>query len=89
MSIVDTKRNHAALVDFAVEELASTSVATRASSVEAPFTVAARESVSSRIARFFAALGQNSTMGKNGFMLQERAVYGEFRASAARRAMVK
>ena len=89
MGIVDTKRNDATLVDFVVEELAPTPVAPRVSSVEALLSVEAHESVSSRIARFFAALGQNNTMGKNGFMLQDRAVYGEFRASAARQATAK
>jgi hypothetical protein len=89
MSIVDTKRNGTALVDFAVEDLAPTAAAPRVSNVEVPLSAEARESVSSHIARFFAALRHSSTIGKNGFMLRDRAVYEEFRASAARQAMVE
>jgi hypothetical protein len=89
MSIVDTKRNDGALVDIVVEELAPTTVAPRVSSVEVPLSAEARESVSSRVARFFVALRHNSTTGKNGFMLQDRAIYEEFRVSAARQAMFK
>jgi hypothetical protein len=89
MSIVDTKRNDAPFTDLVVEEIETTTVAPRVSILGAPLGVEVRESPSRRIARYFTALRQNSTMGHNGFMMQDRAVYDEFRVSAERQAMAK
>ena len=96
MSIVDTRRNDATHVDFVVEESLDYPVAPRATTSQVTATtqtaatvgdVHARETWSTRIARFLTALAHHNASGKNGFMLQDRAVYEEFRASAERQAM--
>ena len=96
MSIVDTRRNNATHVDFVVQESLDSPVAPRAMTSRATATtqiaatvgdVHARETWSTRIARFLTALAHHNASGKNGFMLQDHAVYEEFRASAERQAM--
>ena len=88
MSIIDTTRKNAARVDFTAEEIVTVSGASRGATLATPVAFA-RESTRSRFTRFLAALGHNSTMGKNGFLMQDRAVFEEFRVSAQRQAMNK
>ncbi len=86
MSIVDTKRNDAPLVDFVVEHPA-TPGSRRVVTAPAPATTSVAAQWAgrrSRVARFFVALGQSGTPGRNAFLTHDRGAYQEYLERAAR-----
>jgi hypothetical protein len=86
MSILDTKHDDAALVDFTFDHELAVGAATLAAAIAQEHRPA---SEGGRVAHFFTAMRQRSLIKNGASLFAEPALYEEYRASLARRDAAK